>query len=65
MNLVTVETPATGMALAGEILELPDTMFGFVVAGQLLQVVADQLIQALTERIGFLARPGDQLLIDR
>ena len=47
MNFVSIEAPATGVATAGELPELLDAALRVVAASQLLQVVADELIQAL------------------
>ena len=49
---------------AGEALELLDAALGIVPSGDGLQVVADQLIEALAEGLGFLAGAGDQLIVD-
>jgi len=46
MNLVAIEPPALGIAPPGKTLELPDILLGIIPAGERLQVVADQLIQA-------------------
>ena len=63
MNLVSIEAPAPRVALAGKTAEFLDTPFGIVAPGQLSQVVANQLIEALAQ--GIRPPPGapDQLLI--
>jgi hypothetical protein len=47
MNFVSIEAPAARVASARELLELLDASFGVVPTSQLLQVVADQLIETL------------------
>lgn len=64
MNLISIETPTARVATTGKTPELLDTAVGIVAARKLLQVVADQLIQAFAERVGFLPRAGDKLRID-
>ena len=53
MNFVSIEAPATRVAAAREFLELLDALLGVVAASQLLQVVADQLIEALPKASAF------------
>jgi|CZKJ01.1.fsa_nt_gi hypothetical protein len=64
MNFVSVEAPAAGVAFAGEALELIDAALGVVSAGDGLQVVADQLVEALAKSFGFLAGAGDELVVE-
>jgi hypothetical protein len=63
MYFISIETPALRVALAGEPLELLDALLGIVASSQPLQIVPDQLVEALTEGFGFPARPGDRLLV--
>ena len=49
---MSVEPPAPRVALAGESLEFLDTLFRIVGTGQLLQIVADQLIEAFAKGFG-------------
>src|SRR4029077_396127 len=65
MNLVPVELPAAGVALTGKALELFDATLGVVSAGDGLQVVADELVQAFAKRLRFFARAGNELVIER
>src|SRR5260370_34868491 len=65
MNLVPVELPAARVALTGEALELFDATLGVVSADDGLQVVADELVQAFARRLGFFARAGTELVIQR
>ena len=64
MNFISVEAPAARVATTGESVELLDTSLRIVAAGQLLQIVADQLVEALAQGIGLLPGPGDKLFID-
>ena len=47
MNFVSIEAPSARVAAAREFLELLDALLGVVAVRQLLQVVADQLIETL------------------
>jgi hypothetical protein len=47
MNFVSIEAPAARVAAAREFLELLDALLRVVAASQLLQVVADQLVETL------------------
>jgi hypothetical protein len=64
MNLVPVETPGAGVALTRETLEFFNAALGIVAAGQFLQVVANQLIEARAESNRFLSGAVDQLFIN-
>ena len=65
MNLVSIEAPAARMAAAGEFPEFLDAALGIVAPSQLLQVVADQLIEALAKSVCLLSGTGYKLLVDR
>jgi hypothetical protein len=65
MNLVSIEAPAARVAMAREALEFLDASLRIVAASQLLQIVADQLIETLAESVRLLSSPSDKLLIDR
>src|SRR5271157_239590 len=65
MNLVSIETPTARVTATGEELELLDAPLRIVAAGQLLQVIADKLIETLAEGIGLLSGASDKLLVDR
>jgi len=65
VNFVAIEAPAPGVALAREPLELLDTSFRVVHACQRLQVVPNQLIEALAEGPRFLAGASQQLFVHR
>jgi hypothetical protein len=65
MNFVAIEAPATGIAFAGEAIELLDAAFGVVSAGEGLEIVADELVEALAESFGLLAGASDELFVDR
>lgn len=54
-----------GVALSRKALKFRDALVGIVAAGDALQVVAYELVEALAERVGTLAGAGDQLLVDR
>src|ERR1700722_5165101 len=64
VNLIAVEAPSAGMSLAGELLEFLDAALGIVPTSDCLQVVADELVQALAERFGLFTSAGDEL-VDR
>ncbi len=64
MNLVSIEAPTAGVALAGKPFEFLDAALGIVSASNRLQVVADQLIEALAESFGFLSGASYKLIID-
>jgi hypothetical protein len=64
VNFVAVEAPSAGMALSREAFEFFDAALGIVSADDGLQVVANELIQAFAESLGFLAGSGDELLVD-
>jgi hypothetical protein len=64
MNFVAIKAPAAGVALTGEALELCDAALGVVSAGDGLQVVADQLVEAFAEGFRLLAGAGDELVIE-
>ena len=65
MDLVAIEAPAARVTSARKMLEFFDTSLGMVSTGQLLQVVANQLVQAFPQRLRLFSSAGDNLLIDR
>src|SRR6266850_6391867 len=65
MDLVPIKAPATRVALPRKAAEFVNTLFWIVAARQLLQVVANQLIQAFPERLRPLASPRGELFVDR
>src|SRR5260370_16054190 len=65
MNFVAIEAPAAGVAASRETIEFFDAALGVVSAGDGLQVVADELVQAFAEGFGFLAGSGNELVIKR
>ncbi len=64
MDFVAIEPPAAGVALAGKAAKFGDALVGIVATRELLQVVADELVEAFAEGVGALAGAVDQLLID-
>jgi len=64
MNLVSIKPPTVRIALPGEAFELFDTLLRIITTGQFLKVVADQLIQALTQCLGLLSGAGNGLFVD-
>jgi len=64
MNLVAVKAPAARVTFPGKPPELLDALFGVIAARQLLQVIADQLIEAFAESVCLLASAGNDLIID-
>ncbi len=61
---MAIKTPAAGVAASGKALEFRDAALRVVSAGNGLQVVANQLIQAFPESLRFLSRPRDELIVD-
>jgi hypothetical protein len=64
MNLVPIETPAARIAAAGEAFELLDAALRIVPAGKFLEVVADQLVEALAQGIRLLSGAREDLLVN-
>jgi hypothetical protein len=64
MDLLTIKPPAPRIALARQTLKLRDAALRIIPARQLLQVVANRLIQALPHGFRLLAGTGDELLIN-
>jgi len=64
MNLVSIEAPTARVALTRETSELLDAALGIVSPSDGLQVIADQLIQALAQGLRFFSSPSDKLLVD-
>jgi hypothetical protein len=64
MNFFAIEAPATGIAFAGEAIELLDAALGVVSAGEGLEIVADELVEALAESFRLLAGASDELFVD-
>jgi hypothetical protein len=62
MNLVAVKAPAARVTFPGKPPELLDALFGVIAARQLLQVIADQLIEAFAESVRLLASAGNNLI---
>jgi len=65
MSLVAIEALAVGIARTRQPLELLDEAFGVVLTRQLLQVVPNELIQALAQSLSFLSGACHRLLVDR
>jgi hypothetical protein len=65
MNLVTIEAPTAGVTSAREVLKFFNTPLGIVSPGELLQVVANQLVQAFPKGLRPLSGASDNLFIDR
>jgi len=64
MSLVAIETPTVRVASARQALKFLDPALGIVTASQLLQVVSDELVEALAESVGLLPGARDKLLVD-
>ena len=64
MNLVAVEAPAPGVAFARKASEFCDAALGIVYSGYGLEVVTDELVQALAQGFGLFAGAGDQLVVE-
>jgi hypothetical protein len=65
MDFVSIEPPSTRSTAAGKSLEFCDALLRIIPAGQLLQVVAYQLIQALAKGVSLSASSLDQLIVNR
>ena len=55
MDLISIEAPSARVSLPGELSEFLKALFGIVAASQLLQVVANQLIETLPQSLRALA----------
>jgi hypothetical protein len=64
VNLVAVEAPATGISLSGEALELFNAALGIIATSNCLQIIANELVEALAEGFCFLAGAVDELVVD-
>src|ERR1019366_1676756 len=65
MSLVAIETVAMRVASARQALKLRDAALGVVASSQLLQVLADQLVEALAESLCALSGALESLFINR
>lgn len=65
MNFIAVETPAARVPLTGEPPKFLDASVRIVAARQCLQIISNQLIQALSDRLRFLAGTSQDLLVYR
>jgi hypothetical protein len=65
MNLIPIEAPAARIAAARKAFELLDAALRIVFAGKPLEVVADQLVEALAQGIRLLSGARDELLVNR
>ena len=65
MNLISIEAPAARMASSRKSFELLNAAFGIVSTRHRLQVVANELIEALPESLGLLSGTSNELLVDR
>jgi len=64
MNLVAIEAPTARVALTGKLLKLLDAAFGVIAGGDRLQVVPDQLVEALSKGLRPFARAGYELVVN-
>jgi len=64
MNLIAIETPAARVAPTRKPLKLLDAPLRIVAPSQLLQVIADQLIETLTEGLSLLASAFHNLFVN-
>src|ERR1700730_5933748 len=65
MDLVSIEAPAARAAAAGEALEFLDASLGIVASSKGLEVVADQLVETLSQRTGRPPGSSNCLFVDR
>jgi hypothetical protein len=65
MDLISIEAPAARVAAAGEALEFLDASLGIVASSKGLEVVADQLVEALSQRTGRPPGSSNCLFVDR
>jgi hypothetical protein len=63
MDLVSIEAPAA--RAAGEALEFLDASLGIVASSKGLEVVADQLVETLSQRTGRPPGSSNYLFVDR
>jgi hypothetical protein len=64
MNFVSIEAPSARVALARELPEFLNASLRVIAASQLLQVVADHLIETFAQGIRLLPGTGDELFIN-
>jgi hypothetical protein len=65
MNFVAIKAPTVGVPLPGETAELFDALLRIVRSGQLLEIVANQLVQTFSQSVSLLAGAGDELFVHR
>ena len=64
MDLVAVEAPATRVPLSGQALELFNAAFRIVVPIDGLEILANHLVQALSQGFRLFAGAGDEMIVD-
>ncbi len=64
VNLVAIEAPSAGVALAREPVEFVNTAFRIVPASNRLQVVTNHLIETLPKSFGLLTGAGHELVFN-
>jgi len=65
MDLISIEAPAARVAAPGEALEFLDASLGIVPSSESLEVVADQLVETLSQRTGRPPGSSNCLFVDR
>src|ERR1700730_3983517 len=65
MNLVSIELPAARIAASRKAFELLDTPLRIVAPGKLLEVIANQLVETLSQGLRLHSGSSDQLLVNR
>jgi len=63
MDFITIEAPASRVSAPGESLELLNAALRIVV-GNSLQIIPDQLVEALSKGFGALTRSSDNVFIN-
>ncbi len=61
---VPIETPTTRVASARQAFKLPDTLFWIVTTREILAIVTDKLIEALSKRLRLLACTTDEFVVN-
>jgi hypothetical protein len=63
MNFISIKFPPVGVSAARQALKLLNAALSIVSPSQLLQVIADQLVETFAQRLGALSGSLDGLLI--
>jgi hypothetical protein len=64
MGFISVKTPSLRVPTARQTLKLLDAALGIVASSQFCRVIADHLVESLTESLGLLSSSRDKFPID-